>query len=368
MIANNPNKIAKDIDVGRNSLQVFGHLLQGLISDRWSGTITANTAEWKKRIYLDQGRFCFATSTLMDDRLGEVLYRRDLLTIDQLAELAMKVTPTAKFGQVLRKHGIMSSSQLWHALQTQVISTIKSLFMNERISYLIQRGALPTDTFIIIDDCYELIENFKVFNSIFLKFCSSIDDKTFVMVSKQKRTKLAKSSFYNDILTLIDSDRSVHAIVKSSRMSEPYTMAALLELLTFNICSLNTDFVRNDALKGAELLAIKQAADSYRILLEKVTAAFTLHGCESELNEVRKFSLTLVHPELRTLALDCDGEISLNALARVADHCVLDPSRVYFYTSKIWTLARYLVQTAADLLPADEVRQIVKAYHELAGR
>ena len=132
MITNNPNKIAKDIDVGRNSLQVFGHLLQGLISDRWSGTITANTAECKKRIYLDQGRFCFATSTLMDDRLGEVLYRRDLLTIDQLAELAMKVTPTLKFGQVLRKHGIMSSSQLWHALQTQVISTIKSLFMNER--------------------------------------------------------------------------------------------------------------------------------------------------------------------------------------------------------------------------------------------
>ena len=134
MITNNPNKIDKDIDVGRNSLQVFGHLLQGLIRDRWSGTITANTAEWKKRIYLDQGRFCFATSTLMDDRLGEVLYRRDLLTIDQLAELAMQVTPTDKFGQVLRKHGIMSSSQLWHALQTQVISTIKSLFMNERIA------------------------------------------------------------------------------------------------------------------------------------------------------------------------------------------------------------------------------------------
>ena len=44
--------------------------LQGLIRDRWSGTITANTAEWKKRIYLDQGRFCFATSTLMDDRSG----------------------------------------------------------------------------------------------------------------------------------------------------------------------------------------------------------------------------------------------------------------------------------------------------------
>ena len=188
------------------------------------------------------------------------------------------------------------------------------------------------------------------------------------MVSKQKRAKLVKGSFYNDILTLIDSDRSVHAIVKSSRLSKPYTMAALLELLTLNICSLNTDFVHSDVLKGAELVAIKRAADSYRILLEKVTTAFTLHGCESELDEVRKFSLTRVHPELRTLVLDCDGEISLNALARVADHCALDPSRVYFYTSKIWTLARYLVQTAADLLSADEVRQIVRTYHELAVR
>ena len=221
---------------------------------------------------------------------------------------------------------------------------------------------------IIIDDCYELVEDFKVFNSIFLKFCSSINEKTFVIVSEQKRAKLIESSFYNDILTLIDSDRSVHAIIKSSRMSEPYTMAALLELLTLNICSLNTDFVRKDVLKGVELVSIKRAADSYRILLGKVTTVFAVHGCESELDEVRKFSLTLVHPELRTLVLDCDGEISLNALARIADHCAFDPSRVYFYTSKIWILARYLVQTAADLLPADEVRQIMGTYHELVVR
>ena len=188
------------------------------------------------------------------------------------------------------------------------------------------------------------------------------------MISKQKRAKLVKSSFYNDILALIDSDRSVHGVIKSSRMSKPYTMAALLELLTLNICSLNTDFVHKDVLKSGELVGIKRAADSYRILLEKVTAAFAVHGYESELDEVRKFSLTLVHPELRTLVLDCDGEISLNALARVADHCAFDPSRVYFYTSKVWTLVRYLVQTAADLLPADEARQIIRTYHELAVR
>lgn len=368
LLLTTPSSIEKDIDVGRNSLQVFGHLLQGLIRNRWSGTITATTEEWKKRIYLDQGRFCFATSTLIDDRLGEVLYRYDLLTIDQLAELAMKVTPTAKFGQVMRKHGIMSSSQLWHALQTQVISIIKSLFMNERISYLIQRDALPAGNFIIIDDCYDLVENFKVFNSIFVKFCSQINEKTFLMVSKKKSAKLPRSSFYGDMLTLIENNRKVREVVKASRLSAPYTMAALLELLTTNICSLNTDFVNKNLLTGEELVAIKTAADSYRVVLEKAAAAFARHGCEAELEEVRKFSLTLVHPELRTLVLDCDGEISLNALARIADHCAVDQSRVYFYTSKIWMLTRFLVQTAVDLLPAEEVKQIVTVYRGLVVR
>ncbi len=362
------SSIEKDIDVGHNSLQVFGHLLQGLIRDRWSGTITANTEEWKKRIYLDQGRFCFATSTLIDDRLGEVLYRRDLLTIEQLTELAMKVTPTAKFGQVMRKHGIMNSNQLWHVLQTQVICIVKSLFMNARISYLIQSDAPPAGSLIIIDDCYELVDNFKSFNSIFLKFCNSINDKTFLMISNKKSAALRRSSFYGDMLTLIERNRKVKEVVKASRLSAPYTMAALLELLTMNVCSLNTDFVSKNLLAGVELAAIKTAADSYRVVLEKVTAAFARHGCESELGEVRNFSLTLVHPELRTLVLDCNGEISLNSLARIADHCAFDPSRVYFYASKIWTLTRFLVQTAADLLPAVEVPQIMTTYHGLVKR
>lgn len=366
--SSSPNNVEKDIDVGRNSLQVFGHLLQGLIHDRWSGTITANTPAGKKRIYLDQGRFCFATSTLIDDRLGEVLYRRDLLTIDQLTELAMKVTPTAKFGQVMRKHGIMSSSQLWHALQVQVISIVKSLFMNERISYLIQRGTPPAGSLIIIDDCYELVENFKVFNSIFLKFCASIDDQAFLMISKKKSAVLRRGSFYGDMLALIENNAKVQEVVKSSRLSAPYTMAALLELLTANICSLNTDFVNKDLLVGVELAATKTAVDSYRVVLEQVTAALTRHGCEGELDEVRKFSLTLVHPELRMLVLDYDGEIASNALARMADHCALDPSQAHFYACKIWTLTRFLVQTAADLLPAAEVRQIMKTYHGLVTR
>ena len=367
-MATTPSGIEKDIDVGRNSLQVFGHLLQGLIRDRWSGTITANTDAWKKRIYLDQGRFCFATSTQMDDRLGEVLYRRDLLTIDQLAELAMKVTPTAKFGQVMRKHGIMSSSQLWDALQRQVISIIKSLFMNERISYLMQHDAPPSGSLIVIDDCYDLVENFKGFNSIFLKFCAAIDDKAFLMISKKKSAKLRRSSFYGDMLTLIESNNKVHEVLKASRLSDTYTMAALLELLTMNICSLNTDFVNRNLLAGTELVAIKRAADSYQSVLKKVAGAFARHNCEGELEEVRKFSTTLVHPELRTLVLDCDAEISLNALARIADHCAIDPSRVYFYSSKIWTLTRFLVQTAVDLLPAEDVKEIVSAYRGLVAR
>ncbi len=362
------DKLAPGIDVGRSSPQVFGHLLQGLIRDRWSGMITADVGKRQKCLYLDQGRFCFATSTLSDDRLGEVLRRRDLLTAEQLAELAMKVTPATKFGQVIRKHGLMNSIQLWQALQMQLISTVWSLFMHEHVSYRIQRGTPPATNLAIVDDCYELVESFKSFNAIFLKFCHAVGDGTLLTVSEEKATSLRRDSFHGDMLALVVSHRSVREVVKASRLSAPYTMAALLELVMMDVCSLQADFVDRGLLAEEKLAVLKEAVDSYRAVLEKVTVAFTRNGCEGELGVVREFSATLTSPWLRTLVLGCNADITPHALACMANHCVLDPSRVCFYAGRIHMLTRFLLQTAVDLLPARELTRVTASYRGSAAR
>lgn len=361
------NDIEKDIDVGRNSPHVFGYLLQGLIRDKWSGTITVNTPDWRKRIFLNRGQFNFATSTLLDDRLGECMYRRGLISLDDLANAAVNVTPEMKFGQLLLRDKILTNVGLWQALKMQIICIIKSLFLNERISYLIQRGEPSSPNYTTIDDSYDLISQFRIFNLIFLKFKCSLEPNTFLTVSPHKFGNLCKGDFYGDLLSLIANNKNVHNILKSSKVCEGYTLVAIMELLALNACSLNFDFSGDTDIADITLQPIKVAADNYQALLRQAVEKFKAHGCESALKEICNFSRTLSHPELNILVLDMDGEISGNSLSRIADHCTLDPMYIQNYVSKIGTLTRFLLQTVIDLLPVEATKKIIATYKEFAN-
>lgn len=358
--------LEKDIDVGRNSPHVFGYLLQGLIRDKWSGTITVNTSDWKKRIFINKGQFSFATSTLLDDRLGECMYRRGLISLDNLAAAAVNVTPEIKFGQLLLRDNILNNVGLWQALKVQVICIIKSLFLNERISYLIQKGEPLLPNYITIDDSYDLIDRFRIFNLIFLKFRRSLAPSTFLTVSPHKFGNIDRGDFYGDLLSLIANNKNIQDVLKSSKVCEDYALVAIMELLALNACSLNFDFSGDAVMTDVALQPVKTAADNYRILLGQAVEKFKAHGCESALKEVCQFSRTLSHSELNILVLDMDGEISGNSLTRISDHCTLDPTQIQTYVSKIATLTRFLLQTSIDLLPVEATKKITTTYEELA--
>lgn len=354
-----------DMDVGRNSAQVFGHLLQGLIRDHWTGMITVNTLDWKKKIYLHHGHFVSVVSNLLDDRLGDVLYRRGVIDLDQFVNCAVKVEPGQRFGQLLVREKILSNCGLWDALKLQIVSVVKSLFLHERISYLIQEGVEPpTDNFTVVSDSYELVDIFKAYNQLFLSFVRSLDDKSFLTVSTSKCETTCCNHFYGEMITLIEKNKYIKGLIEASKVDETYTLAAVMDLLMANACTLNFDFSARELPAPTE---IKEAVNVYHQVIEQVVVALKNHNLEVIVDEICKFSRTLSHQELTVLVVDKGGEISSSSLLRITDHCALDNSQIEKYVDKIEAITRFALQIVADMLPVDEARQVADSYRRLAS-
>src|SRR4051812_28512848 len=65
-------------------IEVFKDFLLGLHRAAWSGIVSVDTGYGYKKVYLNRGELVFAGSNVVDDRLGEVIYREARLSLDQL--------------------------------------------------------------------------------------------------------------------------------------------------------------------------------------------------------------------------------------------------------------------------------------------
>src|SRR5206468_718124 len=64
----------------------FPDLIHGLHDRRWTGTIELNRGRVDSTVTVQNGRLTFATSTNRDERLGELLLRKEKITLRQYYE------------------------------------------------------------------------------------------------------------------------------------------------------------------------------------------------------------------------------------------------------------------------------------------
>ncbi len=93
-----------------------------------------------KRVHLDRGEIVFATSSLVQDRLGESLVRAGQITPAQLEIAARAITPTNKLGKVLVEMGSLTPRGLFDAVRRQVEEIVESLFVLDRGRFVVTAG------------------------------------------------------------------------------------------------------------------------------------------------------------------------------------------------------------------------------------
>ena len=142
-------------------------LLEDLQQGKSTGALVIRRSGAEKCIYVKNGQIVFASSSDMQDRLGEMLVKAGLLSRENLdAALALykKNAGLKKIGAILVENKFVSPRDLFAGLKTQVKDILFSLFLWDDAEYRFEER-LPPDViqlqFNLPELIAELIERIK---------------------------------------------------------------------------------------------------------------------------------------------------------------------------------------------------------------
>lgn len=103
-----------------------------LVAAERTGVLTVKTASGIRQLFLREGRFVGSMSSVVADRLGEVLWRNGRLSLDQVMIAAAQITREKKLGRVLIELGYISSPELRDALREQAKAVVEAACLEDR--------------------------------------------------------------------------------------------------------------------------------------------------------------------------------------------------------------------------------------------
>jgi hypothetical protein len=118
----------------------FPDLVQALYACHATGKLTLTRGGVGKSVVLENGCLVFASSSSVDDRLGELLLRRRRITLRQLTEAGQAVAPGKRLGALLVEQGVLTPKELVRAVVEHTQEVIYSLFSWREGRYRFEAG------------------------------------------------------------------------------------------------------------------------------------------------------------------------------------------------------------------------------------
>jgi len=357
----------RDAGLARCSAELFADFLVGIHQRQWSGVVSIDLGSSIKKIFFEQGEITFAASNMIDDRLGEVIYRDGMITLDRLTDTAVKVDRNSKFGQVLLASGIFSNNDLWGALKRQVQEIVYSLFLVDRVYFELQpgRGLAPTNV-IFLEGTRRVLEDAIGFGAMYRDFVSRIDPEAQILPTPQLQAAIpaGEGTFAGDLISIINDAKKVREIIGASKLSETNTALAIMGLMSHGLCQVELGG-QDPGSRDPELSPLKGRLDAYSWTLRTVRKGFVDSGKSFPLPDLRRFATDLSPFWICPLYLDQEGEIARGSRYGMFAQCIGNRSRISYFSLRIESLIQFALQMAGDILPQPKAREIRAQYSEM---
>ena len=141
----------------RGSLEesTIPELLRSVCKNKESAILTCNIRNERKSVFIEKGQIVFATSSALDDRLGEFLLRTGRITVRSFLDATKNVRPGKRFGAVLCDNGVLIAEELVEGVREQVRSIITALFDDVTGTYELVLKPVDTHEMILLNTSSE---------------------------------------------------------------------------------------------------------------------------------------------------------------------------------------------------------------------
>ncbi len=318
-------------------------MLTYLSRNRQTGVLDISSHGAGKSIYVNRGAVAFASSTEPDDRLGEMLFKEDSITMAQYEALVKSMKKTGlRQGEVLVKLGLLTPKGLFEALKRQIRSIVMGLFHlkdglyefrptelhPEAVSLDLSMASLIYDGIKSIRDWTRIKNEMPNVNSVFMM---SHDPRSLFQDIKLSMEE-------KQILMFVDGERPIKDIVEASGLGQFAAHKVLYVLWT-----------------------IGMVTEQFNLQVPALTIEDILAPVEDERDEFIS-RVTGIHSVLPSL-----GEHKLLAVEEGADFQEI--SRQYYRLAKEFHPDRYpdLAEEEKDKV-ADIFEAMERAYDTLRHR
>jgi hypothetical protein len=121
----------------------FPDLIHSLFVRRWTGTVELHRGRVDTSVQVTGGRLVFASSTNRDERLGELLLRRDRITLPQYYDASKAIRKGKRLGAVLVEQGALEPNELVKVVVDHTREVICSVFLWTEGFYKLKEGSDP---------------------------------------------------------------------------------------------------------------------------------------------------------------------------------------------------------------------------------
>ena len=347
-------------------VETFADILRGHINQKWTGMVSVDTALGLKRVFLVQGEVVFARSNLVDDRLGEVIYRDGDLSLEELTSTTAQVSRERKFGQVLVLTGLFDHLKLWHSLKAQVVQIVRSIFMEPFISVGFFPNQLPSSevhfeegSLNFLDKCLSFGCMYRGFEKRLAANCtvSLLDEPSSFSIYPQ-------GTFLGDVLRLINESKDLGDLIRMSKVQPLYTLSALMLLVNEGFCEIG--YMKPFKLPGGvyHILSLKSKINMYEFLIQEQRRLFEVENQEYPVQELKSMAVQLNEEEFPVIFLNDFGFIHPESLHHVFNQCITVAARTGYFESVVDSLMRFSMQISSDRLTHEGAKKIKSVYKD----
>jgi hypothetical protein len=353
-----PGARARPLLYGDLRLFSVPELLALISSMQKDGRLRLLLPHAEKSISFAAGEIIQASSSVPDDRLGEVMWRRGRLGLEALTRIQALVAPGRRFGALLVEQGLLSARELYDCLKEQVVDIVQGAFTIQRGEFVFFEGPAAGRNAVRLEvSTRELIrEGLKVLQE-WSRLAEQFPDKQAVAVARPALVEATLNVHERHLLGLVDGARTVEQLVAASQLGEVEALRAMARLQAQSLVELRAQ-TRQERSEAGDLGQVLEAQARLLRRIHQTLLAFA-PGAVERLGLYLHSPPARHRPVFERVTFDGDGRLDLEALAQNARR--LEPTAAREAAlDALRDLYDYALFQAMDVLADEECDALVE--------